>query len=1105
MPNAPIIKFDFRHYIPDQDLSANTVVLDKSICGGESFVASILAENLTPGHLYRTDYELISPSTEDNVFNPQSSSLYASYGAQNFVTAVKLPPGPNEVNSYILKATVIDLSDEGGSVQSSTQITLICGLERPIFKPEILDPDLQPVPPDNIIDIENCDNAFPMVCVIKDAVPGKLYDYEFFGNPADGIVFENKNGSIYAGDVNQNFNAKVSLTTYPYVFVHTSVTEKDTGIRRNSQSVLLKCYQTNPCDVVLPTGVDVSVGVPAFRRCANRGLSNNSISLLYGGKGFSIGDRLTTTGGGGYGAEIDLLFGGITQETFSTFVGGSGYNIGDLIEVTGGGGTDALIKITSGGLTDSSINSLTGCSNFKVGDLLTVVGGGGSDAIISVSATGTNGSITSYSVVNHGNGYTNAPTGVRTISGNGSCVSASFNDDNFTIPCVGSITYSSSSIYGGDGYNIGEILDIVGGGGSGAQVQFLTGSLTASSISISGGSGYAVGDYLSTTGGNGKDVVISVASTGTSGSIAAVSVSNGGYGFISAPTGLSRLTGSGTGASLTANANNFSITYNGSITKQSISNLINSGLGYSVGDQLIALGASGSGGVLEIISVGHNGQITDYIVKYAGYGYSGFPQLINEDNVAISNQPLWNISNFTDNSYAIINGGCNYQGNPSSLSSVNGDGSGAVFGFDSSKFSGYAFIVVNAGSGYTESPTGIVVRSGDGAGASASFNDSNFTIPCADGITYGSVSGLIGQSPFLPGEELIVDGVDGSGGRLKIIGVSNIGEVTSFVVLSGGCGYISEPTLKRLNGLAVSGVAFDVESFTESAVALSSPGYGFSEAPTGLQTLTGTGDTSDIVVVFNSNNFVDIIGPDPTPSSTPTPTVTPSQSEPAKCNELQTAGGQNTNYITKVAETANIGQNYLIVEDTSVLQNFSVIVCDSVSSALADGTYITNTESWFANVVNRTKYKKITLSNNLTSPIPNDTEITVYVADNRLIKVPYWPGTMNFIYDAYNIPDRFRVFAVPVDSRLQDILLFDSGYRGSYGCGYVSELSGPGFGNVTINKPDGCIFIRVVVEAPCGSTAWEYSLSCPTRTFTTITSTPTPTPTVTPSSSPTNP
>ena len=49
------------------------------------------------------------------------------------------------------------------------------------------------------------------------------------------------------------------------------------------------------------------------------------------------------------------------------------------------------------------------------------------------------------------------------------------------------ITSDSIQLYGGTGYNIGETLNVVGGGGSGAQVRIISGSLTSASINSLGG------------------------------------------------------------------------------------------------------------------------------------------------------------------------------------------------------------------------------------------------------------------------------------------------------------------------------------------------------------------------------------------------------------------------------------------------------------------------------------------------------------------------------------------------------------------------------------------------------------------------------------------
>jgi hypothetical protein len=1021
---------------------------------------------------------------------------------------MKLPKIPG-VNSYVLKATTKDTT-EGSNTEVSASIEIVCGLDRPIFTVEILDTDLSSVDPDNAIDIGNCDEATTMIGVIKNALQNKEYSYKFYGRPENGISIENAEGKVFAGDINQNFNTKVSLTGVPYAFIAAEVKEIDTGITRFSQPILLTCYQSNICDVVLSTGVNCDIGAPTFKRCASRGLTTASISSLYGGKGFSIGDKLTTTGGGGSGAEIQILFGGITQDTFSSLVGGSGFNIGDLIEVTGGGGSGGLIKLTSGGLTNNSINSLNGCSNFKIGDLLTTVGGGGSDGLIRVTATGLNGNISAYNVINPGYGYTNSPSGVKTISGQGLCATANFNADNFTIPCFGAITYSSSNLKGGSGYNIGEQLNLIGGGGSGAQAEILTGSLSTASIQISGGSGYNIGDYISTIGGEGKDVVISVSSVNTNGAILAYQINNPGYDFISSPTGLLRLTGSGAGATLSANANNFTITPKGSLTKNSIlNNLLTNDDGYTVGSKILTVGGGGSGGVLEVISINNAGKVSDFIVKYPGQEYKSAPSLTNEDGIALLTQPLWNINSFTDYSYAITSGGCSYIVSPNIISSSNGDGTGILFVFDPNLFTDYAFIVVNTGSGYTDAPTGIIIRSGDGSGATVSFNDNNFTIPCSNGITYESVIGLIGKSTFSLGEELIADGGEGSGGKLKITGISN-GAITSFVVLDSGCGYITAPTLKKSNGTPISGVSFDVEAFTDPAIEVINSGSGFFDFPDGLLVLTGSGDLDSVFVQFNNDNYIDLIGLVTTPRTTPTATITPSPSEPAKCNDIQLAGEENPTIQIKVAEEAIAGQNYIIVlkdNKTDTIDKYTVLARPiggfNNFSSFIPGTYITKIEPWFANFDDRSSYIKLTLNSNITSNIPQNTNVRAYIPDIRLFKVPYWPGLMEFFFDAYSVPDRFKVFAVPVESNRDDILLFDSNYRGSssWVCGYAVNVpvSGPGVGFEYISKPDGCIFIKVLVEAPCGGTAWEYKLSCPIK----ITPTVTPTCTVTPTETPT--
>lgn len=1095
-PRPPIVvNFDFRSYVPNQNLSDGTVQLDGLICNGQSLVITVLANNLIPGHSYRTTYELVSPATDQNVFNPSVSDLYASFSTQNFVTTAVMPASPTIVTNYILKATVKDIT-EGFTDEVSAQINLVCGSVKPGFSVEILDQDTVQ---DQVMQLGDCTDGFPLIGVVRNAEIGKEYAYEFINNPPNSILYEKRTGEVFAGDVNQNFNSKIALTGYPYVFVHASVTEKDTGTTRLSEPVLLKCFQTNECDVALPTGVDCAAGVPTFRKCVQRGLTLASINNLSGGSKFSIGDKLTTTGGGGTGAEIEIISGGITVDTFSSFSGGGGFDIGDLIAVTGGGGTDGLIKIITGGLTNESITTLTGCYGFKVGDLFTTIGGEGTDALIEVTATGVNGSINTYNVINSGHGFVNVPTGIVPLNSNGVCVTTVFNPNNYTIPAAGGITNASTKLEGGTCYNIGEVLDIVGGGGTGAQAKIISGTLTSNSINtLSGGMNYSIGDYLTTVGGDGLDTVIRVTGVGPGGSINGWSLVYGGYNFHSAPTGLGKITGSGSGVvTFNANADNFSITSLGSITKASIGNFVNNGIGYQVGSKLFVGEGGGNGGLIEIVGVNNAGQVSNYVILNGGSNYKTVPVIYNDNQTAINPQPTWNISKFTKPGFVIINAGGGYVNSPTDIISTSSSCDDAIYFFTTTSFTDPAYIVLNSGSGYTSAPTGILIITGDGEGVVATFNADNFTIPCVGGITYDSISGLLNKTTFIDGEELIVDGGGGSGGRVRVTAVDN-GAITEFVIVNAGCNYTSTPTLKKLNGTVVENIVFDPTEYTQLAYIVSNPGFGYVDIPTGLVPIVGDGQTDTIAVSFNDQNFVELIGPAPTPTVTPTPTITPSASMPVLCNSTQSAGGQNIISETTLSIEANANQNQIIVPDVRGIAKDSIVFGQGIPA----GTYITNVQNFFANFDNRILYKKLTLNNNLIADLPIDSPITVFVPDIRLVKVPYWPGVMTFAYDAYSVPDRFKVFAVPIDSRLPDIPLFDSGYRGDTICGWADVLSGEGAGTATLNKPDGCIFIKVVVEAPCEGTAWEYSLTCPERVFTTfVTPTPTSTPTTTPTPS----
>jgi len=1289
MSTPATITFDFSYYLPGQGTGLGIYKLPAGQCINNNFILSVICDNLIPGNSYQITYQILNPNSNPgnrvNIFNPAVESIYASFSTQTFATLVDL----DVAGDYVLQAT---LYDQENDVRSSAMCTLKCGddivpspspTQTPTLTPsafsrqnrvivELVDPGYTTIN-DGIIVLPSGTTEFPLVGLAKNTIIGYKYNYEFFDVPPNSVSFEKKSGEFFSGESTQNFNSKITFPNNEgkFIYLYASVTDSENNITKLSDPILFKHISTTMNDINLPSGIDLAIGAPAFRSCALRGLTNDSISDISGGKGFRIGDKLSPNGGGGYGASLTVVAGGITTDSFTAFSGGNGYNIGDYISVTGGGGVGGLIQITSGGLTNDSvnINTIGGCTGFSIGDLLTTTGGGGKDAVLEVTNTGAGGTITSINVLNPGHGYTYAPNGLVSLNSSGSCTNIVFNADNFTIPAAGGISSDSIKLQGGTGYNIGEIVDIIGGGGSGAQVKITSGSITKETIdgTLPAGSGFTVGDLLTTTGGDGSDVVIRVTEINElTGAITDWEVINGGYGFTVPPTALSVLKCSSENCSqpaISANSDNFGIPAAGSITKSSISSFINTGTGYDVGDTLLITGGNGTGATIEILSVDGSGKILDFVITSGGSGYTSIPIVLNSSGGVVTNTPAFDTSKFTKTSFAIIDAGSGYYNAPSQFSS-DGDGAGLVATFNSNNFTDPSFTVINSGSGYTGAPTGLQSLTGDGQGVSASFNNDHFTIPALGGITsesitvsggnhynigetlnvvggrgsgaqikivsgsmtLSSITSLTGGYGYAPNDLLTTTGGGGSDVVIKILTVDSYGDILTYEVLNGGYGFTSAPTglvtltgngtaatlvansnnfaISKENGITNSsissligtnttvvvagdiisltggggtgaeilvtsvdqsgviisyivinsgsgyktapslvdhneiplttGIVFDINQFTDKpyvvvnagsgyssyppsivssngdgsgasinsdpnkfsqlAVNITDPGSGYLDSPISVTVLTGYGDVNNLNSKFNAENFVEIIGvlPSPTPTSsiTPTPTI----SQPVPCNDLQSAGGQNPIYILNVVIPAVSGQNYIVVDNvpTTALQ-YSILRSDG----LDEDTHAVSVEDYFRSIDDTAGFKKITLNNNIIENIPIETEVTLYTVDTRVIQTSFWPGTMTFYYEAYTIPDRFKVIGIPVDKTKPEVLLFDSGFRGSSPCGYATGLSGTGAGSYQIEKPDGMIYIKVVVEAPCASTAWTYLLTCPVRTYPFTSPTPTPTPTIT--------
>ncbi len=245
----------------------------------------------------------------------------------------------------------------------------------------------------------------------------------------------------------------------------------------------------------------------------------------------SISNAIAPTKGGAG----TWTFSGPNSYTGTTTIGGGTLKLGNA-RALGFGGTQ----------TNSTANTIVGN-----GATLDLNGNAGINEPITVSGTGADGK---GALVNNSSSSATIGSGIAGIA----LPTTGFGAGLRTAPTVA-----------------------ISGTGSGATAVASLGITTASISSVAGGTGWVTGDTVSITGGGGRSAVGVVTASG--GAIRSITITNPGYGFITAPTSMQKLvSANGTGGTMVGNANFFTV---GGLT------VINAGTGYT-GTPTITIGGT---------------------------------------------------------------------------------------------------------------------------------------------------------------------------------------------------------------------------------------------------------------------------------------------------------------------------------------------------------------------------------------------------------------------------------------------------------------------------------------------------------------------------------
>lgn len=342
----------------------------------------------------------------------------------------------------------------------------------------------------------------------------------------------------------------------------------------------------------------------------------------------------------------------------------------------------------------------------------------------------------------------------------------------------------------GSGYEPGDVVQVAFSGGGSDTGPILTAQLTATTIGgatvTAGGRDYSFASATFTGGGGGSGAAASA--TIVDGAVSAITITNSGSGYTTAPT--LTIFGDGTGAAAIAQltpsgvAANTASTSVGSIVRDSAG----SGYGTSANTFVFFNGGGGSGA--SATATVSSGAVTGLTLTSGGLGYTSAPQVLIFSGVngkgATAHATL--TGSGTLGGVTVVNGGSGFATVP--LLTISGGGGAGATAIAVLTATTIAAVNMTAGgSGYTSAP-GVSFVGGDGSNAAATAYLSG------DSVAYVVVTNV--GSGYQSSIQVEFTGGGGSGAGAKVLYVPT--SIASVEVMSTGQGYTTAPSVLVTSG-----------------------------------------------------------------------------------------------------------------------------------------------------------------------------------------------------------------------------------------------------------------------------------------------------------------